>query len=241
MSSPLSSFSQKSLIKAISRYAHKNISHNHRISLLSLKICELLRVNCKSLVGDCDTSIIDIGCGDMGLSSTIKGSLGIPRLLGVDIHPLNQSFKVPEGAVYSEFDGKDLSTANLNNINYSKNISFFIDVLHHVNYSDVDRLVRSASINSRFILIKDHVEKNIFDRLRLQFLDILGNWGYGISIPRSYFRETFYTDICKKHNLILVYSEKGPDLYCHIPLVGRLFPPHLQIVALYKVMDDYLN
>jgi hypothetical protein len=43
-----------------------------------------------------------------------------------------------------------------------------------------------ATVSRKFILIKDHICESWWDRKCLQFMDWVGNRGYGVSLPYNY-------------------------------------------------------
>ena len=110
----------------------------------------------------------------------------------------------------------------INNLNKkNKNIKFFkieklrsmknkydiaicADVLHHVGIENLDKIkdiLRFLRNKSTYILIKDHYEYSIFSRSVLRFMDFIGNYYNGVTIPKKYFTRDLFSTVVKKSNL----------------------------------------
>lgn len=93
-----------------------------------------------------------------------------------------------------------------NTQNFSKyNYGIIIDVLHHIgvdNHDDLDSAIRPLKEKCDFIIIKDHFEYGVFSRTLLRLSDFVGNYSYGVTIPKTYFNESKYKKIIERNNLV---------------------------------------
>ncbi|WP_053002207.1 class I SAM-dependent methyltransferase [Kordia jejudonensis] len=219
MSSPLAkdkkSFFDKLLIKF-----HKNASHSNRIGMLS----GLFTQEIQNLAIEKETiSLLDIGCGDMKITKVLSEQNSQLEATGVDIYPNTQNWEN-----YVSFDGKTLPFEDK-----SFDIVLFSDVLHH-DEEHIDQLLKEAKRVSNFIIIKDHFEYGFFSRTLLQLADIVGNYGYGVSIPKRYFTKKRFQEILKKQQLTEIKQLCPVYLYNHLPLVPYIFKGKYQFVSVIK-------
>ncbi|MGH1385355.1 class I SAM-dependent methyltransferase [Kordia sp.] len=220
MSSPLAkdkkSFFDKLLIKL-----HRNASHSNRIEILSALFIKEIH----DLVIDKENSIrlLDIGCGDMTITNMLAEKGTNISCTGVDIYPNTKNWEN-----YSEFDGKTLPFADK-----SYHIVLFSDVLHH-DAENTNRLLQEAKRVADFIIIKDHFEYSFFSRTLLQLADIVGNYGYGVSIPKRYFSKKRFQAILDTEELQEIKSICPIYLYNHLPLVKYIFKGKYQFVSVIK-------
>ena len=220
MSSPLAkdkkSFFDKLLIKF-----HRNASHSNRIEILSAlftKEIQALEIEKKDSI-----RLLDIGCGDMTITNILAKKGTNIECTGVDIYPNAKNWEN-----YTEFDGKTLPFADK-----SYNVVLFSDVLHH-DAENMNRLLQEAKRVADFIIIKDHFEYGFFSRTLLQLADIVGNYGYGVSIPKCYFSKERFKAILAKEDLQEIKSICPIYLYNHLPLVKYVFKGKYQFVSVIK-------
>ena len=172
-------------------------------------------------------SILDIGCGDMQLAEGILQELPDVTLTCIDIHPLPDVFQeLPRWSKYHQFDGRHIPFKPS-----QFDAALFSDVLHH-DQDGMRELLSEAARVARYIIVKDHFEYSIFSRWILKILDFVGNWGYGIKLPRTYFRQEEFNALCSELGLKLIYLRHGIDLYAHLPIANRIINPELQFIAL---------
>jgi len=62
-------------------------------------------------------------------------------------------------------------------------------------------------------------------------MDFVGNWGYGVSLPKRYFTRQGFEDIVGKAGLRTMRIETGIDLYAHIPAARTVLRPAWQFIA----------
>lgn len=120
-------------------------------------------------------SVLDIGCGDGTIASLIAR-------LRPDISIQGVEFLVrPECKIECRaFDGTSLPFPD-----GSFDVCLFVDVLHHTQGPAI--LLREAVRVSRsFVLIKDHLNENIFDDITLRFMDWVGNRPHGVVLTYNY-------------------------------------------------------
>jgi len=120
-------------------------------------------------------SVLDIGCGDGAIG-------GVITQLRPDISIQGVEFLVrPECKIECRaFDGASLPFPD-----GSFDVCLFVDVLHHT--PDPAILLREAVRVSRsFVLLKDHLDENIFDDMTLRFMDWVSNRPHGVVLAYNY-------------------------------------------------------
>jgi SAM-dependent methyltransferase len=120
-------------------------------------------------------SILDIGCGDGTVGSLIKELRPDVAMQGVE-------FLVRPGCKIEcrQFDGSSLPFPDA-----SFDGCLFVDVLHHT--EDPAILLREAARVSRsFVLLKDHLDENVFDDATLRLMDWVGNRPHGVVLTYNY-------------------------------------------------------
>lgn len=225
MSSPIAKNKKNVLDRALIN-VHKKTSHNTRIALLSevfsKEIQELKSTNPQNSI-----RCLDIGCGDMTLSEAISEKDNTIVFKGIDIHTVPQEMSVLDRwKNYSRFDGQHIPFED-----NSFDVVLFSDVLHH-DYKNIEILLSEAKRVSKYILIKDHFEYGFFSRKLLQLADIIGNYGYGISIPNRYFSIKSYEGIIGQTGLSEIKRISPIYLYKHNPLVQFLFKGKYQFISI---------
>ncbi|WP_430410665.1 class I SAM-dependent methyltransferase [Kordia sp.] len=219
MSSPLAKDKKSFFDKLLIRF-HKNASHSNRIAILSTLFTQ--EINELHIENE-SISLLDIGCGDMKITKILSEQHQQLEATGVDIYPNTQNWKN-----YVAFDGKTLPFEDK-----SFAIVLFSDVLHH-DAENIDQLLKEAKRVANFIIIKDHFEYGFFSRTLLQLADIVGNYGYGVSIPKRYFTKKRFQELLKKHQLTERKQQCPVYLYNHIPLVKYIFKGKYQFVSVIK-------
>jgi SAM-dependent methyltransferase len=120
-------------------------------------------------------SVLDIGCGDGAIGSLIAQ-------LRPDISIQGVEFLVrPECKIEClAFDGNSLPFPD-----DSFDGCMFVDVLHHTH--DPAILLREAArVGRSFVLLKDHLDENVFDHLTLRLMDWVGNRPHGVVLTYNY-------------------------------------------------------
>lgn len=122
-------------------------------------------------------SVLDVGCGSGEVLAEIvrqrpdlaAGARGIDVLIRPNIH-----FPI------TEFDGKTIPHPDK-----SFDVVTFVDVLHHTEDPSV-LLAEAARVARQQVIIKDHVNEHVIDRLTLRFMDWVGNARHGVNLPYTY-------------------------------------------------------
>jgi SAM-dependent methyltransferase len=216
MSSPLAK-DKKSLFDSMLIKLHRNASHSNRIEILS----DLFMKKIDALAIEKDTiKLLDIGCGDMTITNILAEKGTKLTCTGLDIYPNTKNWDQ-----YIEFDGKTLPFENK-----SYDVVLFSDVLHH-DYENMQQLIKEAKRVANFIIIKDHFEYGFFSRSLLQLADIVGNYGYGVSIPKCYFTKQRFYAVLEANQLEEIDTMCPVHLYNHIPLVKWIFKGKYQFIS----------
>lgn len=179
--------------------------------------------------GDRPLSCLDVGCGDMVLAERIQSTLPNTDWKCIDIHPLPKELEEDEKwKKYTPFDGRHIPFADK-----SFDVLLFCDVLHHTG-EDLAILLSEAARVSKSVIIKDHFEYGLYSRSMLQLMDIVGNWGYGVSIPSSYFTRKGFEQAIGQAGLKIDEMNIGIRLYDHLPFLGTILRPDWQFLTLLK-------
>lgn len=206
--------------------AHQTLSHGSRVRHLAALLAEIIERHTDGMpVVRC----LDVGCGDMTLAEQIQERY--PRITWhcIDIYELPSGLSDEERwKKYSCFDGHHLPFDDK-----TFDIVLFCDVLHHSG-TEVRHLLSEAARVADFVLVKDHFEGSAYSRLMLWLMDIVGNWGYGVALPRRYFSYGSFQRLAGESKLEFVEMKRGIDLYAHLPLIRNLFRSSWQFIALLK-------
>jgi SAM-dependent methyltransferase len=223
MSSPIAKINKSPFDNALVS-GHQHFSHSHRIGCL----VQVLSKRIRKLSLTLPISVLDVGCGDMTLARGLREQLDIAKLICVDIHPppLTLEGLDPIWKFYQEFDGSSLPFEER-----AFDVVIFSDVLHHVPSALVSPLLKSASRVGRFVLIKDHFEYGWFSRSMLRAMDFIGNYGYGVSVPKYYFDSYSFASTMHDAGLRVDDIDIGIQLYDHLPIVRSILSPKWQFVA----------
>ncbi|MEM6719531.1 MAG: class I SAM-dependent methyltransferase [Bacteroidota bacterium] len=220
MSSPLAK-DKKSVVDKLLIKFHRNASHGNRIEILSALFIQ--EIHALPIEKDTEISLLDIGCGDMTITNILAQDGTNIECTGVDIYPNTKNWKN-----YVAFDGKTLPFENK-----SFNVILFSDVLHH-DAEHMQQLLQEAKRVADFIIIKDHFEYGFFSRTLLQLADIIGNYGYGVSIPKRYFTKKRFQAILQEVQLQEIKNICPIYLYNHLPLVKYVFKGKYQFVSVIR-------
>lgn len=225
MSSPLARSDRHALKDAVVRL-HQKASHHHRIDTLA----ELLgRTLAKHHPGEQPVRCLDIGCGDMTLAESIGKQLPRSTWRCIDIHPLAPELADdPRWSKYQQFDGCTIDAADR-----SFDAALFCDVMHHIPGDLIANLKEAARV-SHTVIIKDHFEYSLYSRTMLQLMDVVGNWGYDISIPRRYFNRSRFAQLVADCGLEIAELNIGLELYRHNPVFHRVLRPAWQFIAVLR-------
>jgi len=155
-------------------------------------------------------SVLDIGCGDGAIG-------GVITQLRPDISIQGVEFLVrPECKIECRaFDGASLPFPD-----GSFDVCLFVDVLHHT--PDPAILLREAVRVSRsFVLLKDHLDENIFDDMTLRFMDWVSNRPHGVVLAYNYQSRRQWAEYFSRCGLaVTAWTTRVP-----------LYPPPVSFVA----------
>jgi SAM-dependent methyltransferase len=223
MSSPIAKIDKSILDKTLIA-GHQQFSHINRVD----RLVQVLGKRIKALDLCTPIRVLDVGCGDMALAKGLLDNVEGADLVCVDIHPppLIIEGLDPMWQRYHKIDGPSLPFEE-----HAFDVVIFSDVLHHVPSALVSPLLKSAAKVGRFILIKDHFEYGWFSRNMLRAMDFVGNYGYGVSVPKYYFSRDSFAAITRNAGLCVDDIDIGINLYDHLPIVQSLLSPKWQFVA----------
>jgi SAM-dependent methyltransferase len=160
-------------------------------------------------------SVLDIGCGDGTIGNLIAR-------LRPDVTVRGVEFMVrPECKIECcSFDGLTLPFADA-----SFDVCLFVDVLHHT--QDPSMLLReTVRVSRAWVLLKDHLDENLFDNVTLRIMDWVGNRPHGVVLTYNYQSRT-------KCRLTIAHWEAKLPLYP--PLLSLLAGRGLHFISLLKI------
>ncbi|MFM7533816.1 MAG: class I SAM-dependent methyltransferase [Rubrivivax sp.] len=223
MSSPLAKSKKTRLDKALVA-SHRTLSHDHRIACL----VGLMGNRIRELGLQAPVRVLDVGCGDMTLAKGLAQYIEGIQLTCVDIYPppLQPTPGDDIWATYRQFDGRSLPFED-----GSFDVVIFSDVLHHVPSECLHPLLASAARVGQFVLVKDHFEYGWWSRQLLRAMDFVGNYGYGVSVPRQYFSQESFAQTLRAAGLHQETEQIGIRLYDHLPVLRSVLSPRWQFLA----------
>jgi len=202
---------------------HQKLSHNTRVDILVREIESRLSA---LYPGDEAIRCLDVGCGDMKIAEGIYEKNKRTVWTCLDVHDLPAHLKdVRKWTKYQKFDGTHIPLDDT-----SMDVVLFCDVLHHVR-EKVPDILQEAGRVGRMIIIKDHFEYTWYSRLALKTMDFIGNWGYGVQLPETYFTASSFERLYHAAGFKLIRLDIGIDLYSHLPIVRRLLRPQWHFIA----------
>jgi hypothetical protein len=68
----------------------------------------------------------------------------------------------------------------------------------------------------------------------LQLMDIYGNWGYGVSIPKRYFTNDSFQALAISCGCKVSIVRNQIALYEHIPILRHILRPNWHFIAVLK-------
>jgi len=218
--------SVKEIFQKLLVYFHQKTAHTYRIEKLSSLIAEEI----EKLDIEEPVRCLDVGCGDMLLSYKIQNKINFTCTWKyIDIYPLPKTLKVDnKWKNYQQFNGKVLPFEN-----NTFDVVIICDVLHH-DFKHALNLLYEAKRTSTFLIVKDHYEYGILSRTILRLMDFIGNWAYGVSVPKYYFTPKSFLKICEASDLEIKKEIRDIDLYEHSFLYSFLTKSSWQFIAVLK-------
>ena len=219
MSSPIAK-RNKGLLDKILIAIHKKFSHSKRVNQLSTYFAEII----KSLNKDNKiVRLLDVGCGDMTIAKSIATKYEKIEFTCIDIYP-----NIEDWDNYFEFDGKNIPFDDK-----EFDVTLFSDMLHH-DSDNIKSLLMEAKRVSKVIIIKDHFEYGLWSRKLLQTSDFIGNYGYGVSIPRHYFSKHSFSDLLDECKMMEIQRICPIQLYKNSPIIKSIFKSKYQFISIIK-------
>ena len=146
--------------------------------------------------------VLDVGCGDGHIAGAVMARRPDLEIRGIDV------LRRAQTAIPVElFDGQRLPFAD-----GEFDCVSFVDVLHHT--EDPSILLREAARVSRAaVLVKDHLCESSSARVRLRFMDWVGNARHGVALPYNYWSKRKWQDAFSSLRLDLGIWEENLALY----------------------------
>jgi len=223
MSSPIANRHPNPLQKTLV-LLHQLSAHSRRISALAScignRISRLFPESSKKI------RALDVGCGDMTIVEKIAEKNPAIEWICTDIHELPPHLKDTEKwRKYRPFDGLHLPFEDK-----TFDVVLFSDVLHHC-LPRAPQLLREAARVGRFVVVKDHFERGMLSRQMLRLMDFVGNYGYGVLVPKKYFTPQSFRELCRSEGLRECHAQEAPDLYSDSFLWRHLLRKSWQFLA----------
>ena len=203
---------------------HQKSAHSNRISKLAHSLGETINTE----FPDETNSIraLDVGCGDLSLAESIKAAHPRIEWVYTDIHELPADLRDSRRwSNYKQFDGKSLPFDE-----GSFDVVLFSDVLHHCMDNAATLLSEALRVGKR-VVVKDHLEYGQISRQMLRLMDFIGNYGYGVEIPKSYFTKESFRETYVSAGASLSGLNVGLDLYSGFPVIRNVIQKKWQFVA----------
>jgi SAM-dependent methyltransferase len=216
MSSPLAK-KHKGIFDKILIAIHKRSSHSKRVEILSSLFVEAIR----SINPDNKTMrLLDVGCGDMSVAKSMASKYKLEYIC-IDIYPNIEGWEN-----YLEFDGIKMPFGNK-----EFDVLLFSDVLHHDTENMKSLLFEAKRVTDK-IIIKDHFEFGIWSRRVLQLADFVGNYGYGVSIPKHYLSKQSFSSLLLECGLKEIKQLYPINLYDRSPLINLFLRNKYQFISI---------
>jgi SAM-dependent methyltransferase len=146
--------------------------------------------------------------------------------VGIDV-PVQPSTRIH----FQPFDGVNIPYPDA-----SIDAVMFVNVLHHT--ADPHLLLREATCVGKMSLIKDHFHEGFFDKIRLRFMDWVGDAHHGVALPFNYWSRRQWSAAFGP--LGLKTSEMRMSLGLHPAPASWIFERGLHFVARLQ-RGDWLN
>lgn len=189
-----------------------------RDDILAKEILKLIRKNKKRNkrnIKDNKIKIIDIGAGPHAIVAKKVLSLSkrdeIETIDCFDFYTkdLIKKFNTQNKKI------KLFNTGSINKHIKKYDYCLFIDVLHHIGIEKkkIDTVFSKSIKNSKYVIIKDHLQDNFFDRILLTTMDVIGNLKDKTNVLCKYYNKKSLDDFSNKHNLNLIYFNQDIQYY----------------------------
>jgi SAM-dependent methyltransferase len=203
-------------------HLHQKIAHLNRVH----KLASMIGIKIQGLFPHKNAEIqgLDVGCGDMQLVETISANNPAIKWTCTDIHELPENLKNSEKwSKYIRFDGNHLPFPD-----NSFDVVVFSDVLHHCMPNAAELLMEAKRVG-KYVIVKDHFEHGFISRNILKMMDVFGNYGYGVPIPRRYFTKQAFVSLVDKSQSHILSMEDRLNIYPAI--LSLILRPKFQFLA----------
>lgn len=159
----------------------------HRIFLSQYRTEALSEYLSSFLIGQEFCHGLDVGCGSGEISHRLMAMKPWLKIIGAEINPR-------PGTLISiiKFDGNKLPFADK-----SFDFVLLLDVLHH-EQDFRNLLTECVRVADKFILIKDHLAENFWDKARLSIMDWLGNYFYHVPLTYNYLSQQTWRELFRR-------------------------------------------
>lgn len=223
MSSPLAK-KHKTPFDRVLIALHQRLSHRRRVE----KLAGILMEQIVRSLGGGDLIGLDLGCGDMGIAETLMAHNSNLRMFCGDLY--ERPLQVGGQSRWSKYVHCPAGRLPFNDREFD--FVLLVDVLHHISREE-EKLARltEASRVATHVIIKDHLMTGWPSRLLLQAMDFVGNYGYGVSVPTTYFTHERYEALVARAGLRESARVEGLPLYAGTWL-SLLGPDRLQFISI---------
>lgn len=149
-----------------------------------------------------DSRVLDIGSGNGRLAERLTSYRQDLEIEGIDIKSAENP-KLP----IRVYDGHHIPYDDS-----SWDMCMLNDVLHHCT-SPVEILREAKRVAREYILIKDHVADNLFDKTLLCLMDWAGNRGYDTPLPYNFLSSTDWLQLYAEFELEPQLTITNLELY----------------------------
>lgn len=198
------------LVRRVFRRIHQSLVQNRRRERLAECLSDAL--------GAESLHLLDVGCGSGEVAECLQRRLPLAQVQGVDVL-LRPQTRIP----VKLFDGQKLPFPD-----GSFDYCLLVDVLHHTEQPQ-ELLRECLRVARRGVVIKDHLCDGSWDRVRLRFMDFVGNWGHGVVLPYNYLSREQWRQLGVKLSFSVV--EWREQLRLYPALYSWLFDSGLHFVA----------
>jgi SAM-dependent methyltransferase len=188
---------------------HNRLVFRRRARVLSLLLSKLTPPG---------ASVLDVGCGNGVIGSTIQQTSGTISIRGLEVL-LRPGCMIECGT----FDGLTIPAEDS-----SVDVCMFIDVLHHA--ANPPALLKEACrVTRKYVLIKDHLCENKLDNVTLKLMDWVGNRPHGVALLSSYRSKREWYQLFASCGLRATSWDETLQLYW--PLLNTVLGRHLHFIA----------
>ena len=176
----MNSPSLRTPLTKLSQKIHSLFIYKRRVRVLADHLARLIPEK-ETLRG------LDVGCGSGELAAELKQKRPNLQLNGADVllHHHQSVNLIQFNGEILPFKDKSYDFAMLN------------DVCHHV-AEPLILLKECVRVARGFILIKDHLCESRWDKIRLSFMDWIGNRPYNIALSYNYLSKSNWADLYAK-------------------------------------------